>query len=127
MESNELNLTEEASTKRNKPTKEERLSELRALMEKEVERHNEKMAYYEKMIATWEAKGDKMAGVEFQEGNVVAFMYGRPGHVQVEKQGLVMGFKDMIKGGIFAVVECGEGVDKEILRIRPSQVTAVLS
>lgn len=108
-----------------KVTKEERLEQLRALLEKEMERHVAKVAYYEDLIATWEAKGDKKGGLSFQEGDVVTFTYGRPGHVQVEKIGTVIGFKDTGKAGIFAVVECGEGADKEIVRVRPSAVTGV--
>lgn len=111
---------------RKKINKEERLEQLKALLEKEHERHVAKVAYYEDLIAKWEAKGDKMSSIYFREGDVVAFTYGRPGHVQTEREGTVIGFKDTGRAGIFAVIECGEGVDKEIIRVRPSAVITLL-
>ena len=112
---------------RKKVNKEDRLAQLKSLLEKEHERHAEKVAYYEDLIAKWEAKGDKLSGVDFREGDVVAFTYGRPGHVQIEREGTVIGFKDTGKAGIFAVIECGEGVDKDIVRVRPSAVLSVVA
>jgi hypothetical protein len=122
---NQNEVVEVVEAAKKKVTKEERLEQLRSLLEKEMERHAAKVAYYEDLIATWEAKGDKKGGLSFQEGDVVTFTYGRPGHVQVEKTGTVIGFKDTGKAGIFVVVECGEGADKEIIRVRPSAVTGV--
>ena len=112
--------------KRRKVSKEDRIAELKALREKELERHAEKMAYYDNLIATWEAKGDKMSGVEFEAGQVVSFTYGRPGHVQKEMTGTVLGFKDVGKGGMFAVIRAGEGIDMEVVKVRPSQVIGVI-
>jgi hypothetical protein len=107
--------------------KEERLAKLRELRAKEVERHESKLEYYDNLIATWEAKGDKMAGVEFKEGDVVKFTHGRPGHQQREVEGTVIGFKEFDKAGVFAVIQAGEGVDTEIIRCRPSAVFEVVS
>lgn len=112
---------------RKKINKEERLEQLKARLEQEHERHATKVAYYEDLIAKWEAKSDKMSGVDFREGDVVAFSYGRPGHPQIEREGVVIGFKDTGKSGIFAVMECGEGADKEIIRVRPSAVISVVA
>jgi hypothetical protein len=114
------------NVEKKKVTKEERLEQLKALLEKENERHAEKVAYYTDLIAKWEAKGDKLSGVDFREGDVVAFTYGRPGHVQIEREGTVIGFKDTGKAGVFAVIECGEGADKDIVRVRPSAVLSVV-
>lgn len=121
------NVEQVEKVERKKVNKEDRLAQLKSLLEKENERHAEKVAYYEDMIAKWEAKGDKMAGVDFREGDVVAFSYGRPGHPQIEREGIVIGFKDTGKSGIFAVMECGEGADKEIIRVRPSAVISVVA
>ena len=121
------NVEQVEKVERKKVNKEERLAQLKALLEKEHERHAEKVAYYEDLIAKWEAKGDKLSGVDFREGDVVAFTYGRPGHVQTERKGTVIGFKDTGKAGVFAVIECGEGVDKEIVRVRPSAVLSVVA
>lgn len=114
------------NVEKKKVTKEERLEQLKALLEKENERHVEKVAYYTDLIAKWEAKGDKMSSVDFRVGDVVAFTYGRPGHVQTEREGTVIGFKDTGRAGIFAVIECGEGADKEIVRVRPSAILSVV-
>lgn len=121
------NVEQVEKVERKKVNKEDRLEQLKALLEKEHERHAEKVAYYEDLIAKWEAKGDKLSGVDFREGDVVAFTYGRPGHVQIEREGTVIGFKDTGKAGIFAVMECGEGADKEIVRVRPSAVLSVVA
>ena len=118
---------EQVEQKKKNTNKEDRLAQLKALLEKEHERHAEKVAYYEGLIAKWEAKGDKLSGVGFHEGDVVSFTYGRPGHVQTEREGTVIGFKNVGKGGTFAVIECGEGADKEIVRVRPSAVLSVVS
>ena len=120
------NVEQVEKVERKKVNKEDRLAQLKSLLEKEHERHAEKVAYYEDLIAKWEAKGDKLSGVDFREGDVVAFTYGRPGHVQIEREGTVIGFKDTGKAGIFAVIECGEGADKEIVRVRPSAVLSVV-
>lgn len=119
------NQNEVVEVAKKKVTKEERIEQLNALLEKEMERHAAKVEYYNNLIATWEAKGDKTGGMDFQEGDVVNFTHGRPGHVQTEKQGVVIGFKDTGKAGIFVVIECGEGVDKEIIRVRASAITSV--
>lgn len=107
--------------------KEGRLEQLKTLLEKEHERNAAKVAYYEGLIAKWEAKGDKMSGITLHEGDVVTFSHGRPGHPQTEREGTVIGFKDTGRAGVFAVMECGEGVDKEIVRIRPSAVISIVS
>lgn len=121
------NVEQVVTEKKSKPAKEERLEQLKGFLEAEKARHAEKVRYYEDLIAKWEAKGDKMSGVNFREGDVVAFTHGRPGHVQTEKEGTVIGFKDTGKAGVFAVIECGEGVDKEIVRVRPSAVSSIVS
>jgi len=105
--------------------KEARIAQLKELRQKEIDRHEAKMEYYDNLIATWEAKGDKMNGVKCTEGDVIAFQYGRPGHVMEDKEGVVVGFKEFEKGGLFIVVRVGEGADMEVLRVRPSQVTSV--
>lgn len=107
--------------------KEDRLEQLKTLLEKEHERHAAKVAYYEGLIAKWEAKGDKMSGVVLHEGDVITFSHGRPGHLQTEREGTVIGFKDTGRAGVFAVMECGEGADKEIIRVRPSAVISVVA
>ena len=121
------NVEQVEKVERKKVNKEDRIEQLKALLEKENERHAEKVAYYEDLIAKWEAKGDKMSGMDFREGDVVTFSYGRPGHPQIEREGTVIGFKDTGKAGVFAVMECGEGVDKEIIRVRPSAVISVVA
>ena len=118
---------EQVEQKKKNTNKEDRPAQLKALLEKEHERHAEKVAYYEGLIAKWEAKGDKMSGVTLHEGDVITFSYGRPGHPQTEREGTVIGFKDTGRAGVFAVMECGEGADKEIIRVRPSAVISVVA
>ena len=94
-----------------------------------------KIAKVEAQIAKLQEKleilrtqGDGVDYSSLQPGTEIMFTYGRKEKVTL--QGKVLGIKiaaEGVKGGDFVKVAVGEGVDLQVLSIRPSEVISVVA